>query len=81
MLQHIKNMNSLKDLIKFHRAAANLSRRELAEFSGVSTTFLSDVEGGKETVQYDKLLAVFKTLNITIIFDSPILSDIRNEKG
>jgi len=74
-------MDNLKNIIKSHRITANLSRRELAEYSGVSTTFLSDIESGKETVQYDKLLAVLKTLNITIIFDSPILRQLRNEKS
>ena len=81
MRQHINIMYSIKDLIKFHRTAAGLSRRELAEFSGVSTTFISDVESGKETVRYDKLLAIFRILNITIIFDSPVLRDSKYESS
>ena len=74
-------MDSIKEIIKLHRTYAGLSRRELAEYAGVSTTFLSDVEGGKKTVRYDKLMAVLNVLNIKIQFDSPVLRQINNEKS
>ena len=73
-------MESLKDIIKMHRLSAGLSRRELAEYAGVSTTFLSDVEGGKETIRFDKILDVFNVLNIEIIFDSPTLRQIKQSE-
>jgi len=74
-------MDSIKDVVKFHRHVAGLSRRELAEYSGVSTTFLSDLEGGKLTVRLDKLMAVLKVLNVTMGFDSRIMSEMRDEKS
>jgi HTH-type transcriptional regulator / antitoxin HipB len=69
----------LKDLVKYHRKEAELSRRQLAEFSGVSTTFLSDLEGGKETLQFNKVVAVLETLNISLVYDSPLMNALKNE--
>ena len=63
-----------------HRISAGLSRRELAEYAGVSTTFLSDIEGGKETVRFDKVMDVFKVLNIELLFDSPTLRQIKESE-
>ena len=74
-------MGKLKDIVIYHRKQAGLSRRELSDLSGVSTTFLSDLEGGKETLQYDKVLMVLKTLNVSLIFESPIMKHLTNEKG
>jgi len=73
-------MDSLKNIVKMHRISAGLSRRELAEYAGVSTTFLSDIEGGKETVRFDKVMDVFKVLNIELLFDSPTLRQIRESE-
>jgi len=74
-------MKSVNDIIKFHRAIAGLSRRELAEYAGVSTTFLSDIEGGKETVRFDKVMDVLKVLNVEVLFDSPTLRRMRSEES
>jgi len=73
-------MDSLKNIVKMHRISAGLSRRELAEYAGVSTTFLSDIEGGKETVRFDKVMDVFKVLNIELLFDSPTLRQIKESE-
>lgn len=74
-------MEKLKNVVKFHRKAAGLSRRELSEFAGVSTTFLSDLEGGKETLQFDKILDVLQTLNVVLEFKSPLMKKMNNEAG
>lgn len=74
-------MNQLKDIVKYHRIQAGLSRKALSELAGVSTTFLSDLEFGKETMQFDKLKEVLKTLNIKIVFDSPIMNELNHAKG
>jgi HTH-type transcriptional regulator / antitoxin HipB len=74
-------MYKLKDIVRFHRKQAGLSRRELSDLSGVSTTFLSDLEGGKETLQYNKVLDVLKTLNISLVFESPIMNELNDEKS
>ena len=74
-------MYKLKDIVKYHRKQAGLSRRELSDLSGVSTTFLSDLEGGKETLQYNKVLDVLKTLNISLVFESPIMKELNDEKS
>lgn len=74
-------MLKLNDVVQYHRKQAGLSRRELSELSGVSTTFLSDLEGGKETLQFDKVIAVLKTLNITLAFESPLMKNMHHEKS
>lgn len=74
-------MHKLKDIVKYHRKQAGLSRRELSDLSGVSTTFLSDLEGGKQTLQFDKVLDVLKILNISMVFESPIMKELNDEKS
>lgn len=74
-------MINLKDIVKFHRKQADLSRRELSNLSGVSTTFLTDLESGKETLQFNKIKDVLRTLNITLVYVSPIMKELENEKS
>ena len=67
---------SLAEVVSLHRKAAGLSRRELAMFSGVGKTAIYEIEHGKETVRLDTLLRLFRTLNITIKYDSPLLVEL-----
>jgi y4mF family transcriptional regulator len=59
-------------LIKEHRKQAGLTQLELANLAGVGKTTVFDIEKNKETVSWNKLLAVLKVLNIEIQFKSPI---------
>ena len=79
MRTHTKMKYTLQNIVKFHRKQAGLSRKDLALLAGVSTTFLTDLEGGKETLQFNKIVAVLKTLNISLAFNSPIMKDFENE--
>ena len=74
-------MKELKDVVKYHRKEAGLSRRQLSEFAGVSTTFLSDLESGKQTLQFNKIVDVLMTLNVAIEFKSPLVKKMNNEEG
>ncbi|MBW4362016.1 helix-turn-helix domain-containing protein [Flavobacterium taihuense] len=58
--------------IKEHRKQAGLTQLELANLAGVGKTTVFDIEKNKETVSWNKLLAVLKVLNIEIQFKSPI---------
>lgn len=74
----------LANVIKMHRKAANLSRRQLAEMAGVGKTVIYDIEKGKETIQLDTLRKILKVLNIKIELKSPLMSNsqiVGNEKG
>lgn len=61
-------------MIRFHRKMAGLSQARLAEFGGVGKTVIFDIEKGKPSVRFDTLLSVLKVLNISIDFQSPVMS-------
>lgn len=56
-----------------HRKLSGLSQAELAKLAGVGKTVVFDIEHGKESVQFDTLKKVLVALNITFVFQSPVL--------
>jgi len=85
MLKNTMNdSHKLGRLIKFHRKQSGLSQLELANLAGVGKTVIYDLEKGKTTVQFDTLRKVLSTLNIKIVFASPLMSAFEedaNEKS
>lgn len=69
---------TLSIIIKKHRKAAGLSQIQLAELAGVGKTVVFDLEKGKETVQLNTLLKIFKVLNIKVQLQSPLMNKILN---
>lgn len=67
------NCEYLGKMVRFHRKAAGLSQKELADLAGVGKTVVFDIEKGKKTVRLNTLLKILHTLNIDIIFDSPLI--------
>jgi HTH-type transcriptional regulator / antitoxin HipB len=77
-------MNSIKDIIRFHRKKAGLSQQELANLAGLGKTVVFDIEKGKISIRYDTLLKLLTVLNISIEFHSPFIENISgalNEKS
>jgi HTH-type transcriptional regulator / antitoxin HipB len=70
----------IANLIQFHRKKAALSRNELADLAGVGKTVIFDIEHGKSTVQYQSLAKVLVTLNICLIFQSPLMPEFQQLK-
>ena len=71
-------------MIRFHRKEAGLTQEELANLAGLGKTVVFDIEGGKLTIKFDTILKIFKVLNITIDFKSPLMNaflEQLNEKG
>ncbi|RXK53661.1 transcriptional regulator [Oleiharenicola lentus] len=66
-------MTSVAELIQKHRKKAGLSQAGLASLAGVGKTVIWDIENGKESVQWDTLLKIFRVLNITAEWRSPLL--------
>lgn len=64
----------LANLILYHRKQAKLNRKELASLAGVGKTVIYDIEHGKQNIQLDTLLKIFKVLNIKIEFTSSVIS-------
>lgn len=64
---------SAADLGRFIRARRKelgYSQRELAEFCGCGTRFISDLENGKKTVQFGKALFVASMLGLNLYVES-----------
>lgn len=63
----------LKSFIKDLRQKSGLTQLELAQLAGVGKTVIFDLEHGKESIQLDTLLKIFKVLNIKIKLHHPLL--------
>ena len=72
----VRSSNEIGKIVRLHREKANLTQLELAELSGVGKTVIFDIEKGKSTVKLETLLKVFKTLNISMVLDSPIIDSL-----
>ncbi len=72
-------MTDIGDMIRYHRKRAGLSRVDLATIAGVGKTVIYDIEHGKETVQFRSLARVLDALNISLSFDSPLMSTYLKE--
>ena len=70
----------VSEIVLFHRKKSGLSRNQLADLAGVGKTVIYDIENGKETIRFSTLQKVLKTLNITIIFTSPLM-EVFNESS
>jgi y4mF family transcriptional regulator len=66
-------MITLAQLIQNHRKKAGVTQAQLAKLAGVGKTVVWDLEHGKESVQWDTLQKIFRVLNITIKWQSPLL--------
>lgn len=66
-------MNSLAKLIQGHRKKADLTQARLAKLAGVGKTVIWEIEHGRESVQWDTLQKIFRVLNITVKWRSPLL--------
>ena len=69
----------MSEIVLFHRKKSGLTRNQLADLAGVGKTVIYDIEKGKETIQFSTLQKVLKTLNIKIIYTSPLM-EVLNEK-
>lgn len=53
--------------IRLERKSMRLSQQELGDLAGTGLNFVSQVERGKETVRFDKLLAVLRVLGLKLV--------------
>ena len=59
-------MKEIAVLVRSARKEQKATQVELAHFANVGTRFVRDVEDGKESVQFDKLMRVFSTLGLKV---------------
>jgi y4mF family transcriptional regulator len=73
--RHVPEITSeeLGPALHYHRRKAGLTQAELAKLAGVGKTVIFDIEKGKASVQLDTLLKVLHALNVTMLFQSPLM--------
>ncbi len=64
-------VDQIGHIIRTERKRQGLRQDELAAASGVGLRFLVEVEGGKETAQIGKVLAVLEALGCTVNITKP----------
>lgn len=64
MSEPIRLVSQIGELIRTERKRQGLVQRDLAELSGVSWHFLSNLENGKPTAELEKTMLVLRSLGI-----------------
>ncbi len=59
----------LGQLIKKRRKELNYTQAYVAEFSGLSVTFISDLERGKPTAEIEKTIRLIHTLGMDLLME------------
>jgi HTH-type transcriptional regulator/antitoxin HipB len=77
----MKTNSEIASLIRFHRKKSGLSQEALAKLAGVGKTVVFDAEKGKESIQLDTVKKIFRILNITMKFESPLMALYEREKS
>ena len=62
----VKDMKSLGDAVRKRRRELGYTQAVLAEYAGVSTSFLSELENGKETIQAGKMMEIIALLGMDV---------------
>jgi HTH-type transcriptional regulator/antitoxin HipB len=61
-----KNNVKLAEVIKNERERLKLTQQELAAFSNCGITFINQLEQGKSTIRFDKLMQVLQALGMSL---------------
>jgi len=62
----VSSMDEIGKLVKEKRKEDGLTQTELAELSQVGTRFLSELENGKPTLRFDKVIQVLQNLGLQL---------------
>ena len=71
MKTELTNVSLLAEILRRERKRQKVSQIRLSQLADVGTRFVRDLEDGKETVRFDKVLAVLETLGIAVELSSP----------
>lgn len=66
MIHSVMSVTEIGELIRAERKRQKILQQDLADLSGVSLHFLSNLENGKATVEFQKVLLVFRSLGIEL---------------
>ena len=70
-MKEIKSTVDLASIVRETRKKQGISQTVLAQLSNVGVRFVFDVENGKPTVQFDKVLSILRTMGVTMKFELP----------
>ena len=65
-MDNLRDMKSLGSAIRKRRRELGYTQAFLADYAGVSTSFLSELENGKETIQAGKMMEIISLLGMDI---------------
>ena len=71
LMIQVDSMAEIADSVRKARKEQGVSQTVLAQLSNVGLRFLCEVEHGKSTVRFDKLLSVLTSLGITLRLEMP----------
>lgn len=71
IMTEITNMADVAKFVREVRKAQKVSQTVLAQASNVGLRFVGDIERGKPSIQFDKLLAVLTSLGISLKLQGP----------
>lgn len=66
----LKDASQLAQFVRAERKAQHVTQIQLSQLANVGVRFVRDVEDGKESLQFDKLLRVLDTLGIAVTLSS-----------
>ncbi len=67
--QKVTGTKEMGEIVRTHRLSMGLTQKECAGLCNVGTRFLSDLENGKPTVEFNKILMVLKTLGLELVIN------------
>ena len=62
----VTDSSSFGALVKNKRKNLGYTQKYISEFTGISVSFLSDLENGKKTIELDKALRVANLLGLDV---------------
>ena len=62
----ITNSKTFGEAVKKRRKQLGYTQKNISEFTGVSISFLSDLENGKKTIELNKALIVANILGLDV---------------
>ena len=65
----INNTKTLGETIRARRKELHYTQAYLAEFTGLSVTFIWDVERGKTTAEIDKIIRLINVLGLNLLVE------------
>ena len=76
----INNTKTLGETIRARRKELHYTQAYLAEFTGLSVTFISDVERGKTTAEIEKIIRLINVLGLNLLVFSLASKQARPSK-